>query len=147
MAHGISFSHSDPVQARLDALDGRVLAIFTPASGPHSLEFQGPVTMPADVAPGNHTLLFTQSDASGNIEQMPIRALVSVNGTAAGAPVVGAPLATDTSPRPAALARTVRHPLGFAALVLIALGAAGIGMFAAAVAAGRSSAAPVRARA
>jgi hypothetical protein len=145
-AHGISFTHSDPVQARLDSLDGRVLTTFTPGSGPHSLEFQGPVSVPTDVAPGNHVLVFTQFDASGNIEQMPIRARVAVNGPAGGAPVIGAPLATDTSPRPPAVVRAVRHPLGIAALMLIGLAAAGVAMFAAALAAGRSSAVPARVR-
>jgi len=62
-AVGISVTKTDPVLDRLDALDGPVLASFTPKSGSLSLQFQGPVTVPAETKPGTHLLLFTQYDA------------------------------------------------------------------------------------
>jgi hypothetical protein len=148
-AQGISFSKADPVQARLDTLDGPVLATFTPKSGSHSLEFQGPITVPTETKPGNHVLVFTQYDAAGNLEQMPIRALVAVASVAGGAPVVGAPFALDTTARTPALVQVRHHPLSAGALVLIAFGVAGIGMLVAstvALAGSRQAHGPARVR-
>lgn len=148
-AQGISFTKADPVQARLDTLDGPVLATFVPKSGSHSLEFQGPITVPTETKPGNHVLVFTQYDADGNLEQMPIRALLAVSTAEGGAPVVGAPLAVDTAARPPALVQIRHHPLSGGALLLIAFGVAGIGMLVASTAAlagSRQARGPVRAQ-
>jgi hypothetical protein len=129
MAQGYYWAKTDPVQARLDAVDGKVLASFTPQSGSKGMEFHGPVQIPADTRAGVHVLVFTQFDGAGKIVQMPPRAVVSVTDAGGALPAVGAPLATDQSARPEAVERAGEDPLGFGELALIAAGAAGVAMF------------------
>lgn len=117
---GQSYGHHDPVSARLDGLDGPILATFTPKSG----KFHGPLVVPADIKPGNHVIVFVQYDATGAIEEIPTRALLVVTSAGAGSPLLATPVAVDTSARRTGLVIQRAHSLGMGTLVLVALGAA-----------------------
>ncbi|MDQ6617267.1 MAG: hypothetical protein M3083_21615 [Actinomycetota bacterium] len=127
--HGVSFDQDDPVKARLDGLDGQVLATFTPNSG----EFQGPLVVPADIKRGNHVVVFMQYDDKGAIEEMPPRAMLAVTSAAGGTPLVATPVAADAGVRLADLTRSGPHTVGLGTLVLVALGAAVLCMLVAAI--------------
>lgn len=139
--HGVYFAKSDPVDARLGALDGRVLATFTPETGSKGREFRGAIPVPSDTRAGVHMLVFTQVDARGQTVQMPLRALVTVTDPSGAVPVLAEPVGRDTTNRPASLTHA-DDGFGVRDLLLIGFGAAGVAMFLAglaAVAATRSS--------
>ncbi|MFN2608901.1 MAG: hypothetical protein ABR511_13605 [Acidimicrobiales bacterium] len=121
---GDSFDHDDPVLARLDGLDGPVLATFTPDSG----SFRGPMVVPTGLTLGGHVLVFMQYDATGAVEEIPTRARLAVSSSAGGTPLAATPPAADAGAgaRPTTLALSRPHPLGIAVLVLLALGAAAV---------------------
>ena len=150
---GVYFNKEEPVQARLDALDGPVLATFQPGKGARSfgLEMEGTMTVPATTKPGSHVLVLTQRDTAGKLVQTPSRLLLTVTDPAGATPVVGAPIGLGDTGRPPSLVRTENDALSVGAMLLIGLGVAGLGMFVAgvaALAAGRRrtspEAAPVR---
>jgi hypothetical protein len=134
---GVYFNKETPVQARLDALDGPVLATFTPAKGARSfgLELEGTMVIPATTKPGDHVLVLTQHDSAGKLVQTPSRLLLTVTNTGGATPVVGAPIGLGDTGRPPSLVLTEDDPLSAGAMLLIGLGVAGIGMFVAGVAA------------
>jgi hypothetical protein len=120
-AQGLSFDHDDLVKVRMDSLNGDVVATFTPNSG----DFQGPLVVPPGTPVGDHTLWFTQNDATGAIEEMPQRALLVVTG-AGGQPLLSAPLAVDASARRATLALSERRAFSLLTLIMVALASAGL---------------------
>lgn len=130
------------VDIRLDGIDGPVLGTFQ--TDDQFFAAFGPVevTIPGDISPGAHTLVATQVlDAEdSHIRGVPARAAIDVVGPG-GPPAVDPALAEPVEPRPDELA--VEDEVGTGALVLVALGVAGVAMFAAAmvalVAARRSS--------
>lgn len=70
-----SSATSSNIEIRLDGRTGRVIASFTPRSGLQNV----PVTVPADVPPGLHTLVATQYNGSGNpVSCTPGRATIEV---------------------------------------------------------------------
>lgn len=133
--HGVYYAKSDPVEARLGAIDGKVLATFTPEEGGKGREFRGPIPIPADTPAGVHTLVFTQLDARGQSVQMPTRAMVTVTDPNGAVPVLAAPVGRDPTGRPATLSHADDDAFGVRHLVLIGFGAAGIAMFLAGIAA------------
>lgn len=148
---GFSYNGSLPIVVRFNALDGPVLGTFEPVEGrfgdPELLA--GKVTIPAGTKPGNYVLIATQSAPDGSLAQVPVRAVVTV--TSSGAvPILGEDLLAVDAGRPVGPTVTRGTP-GTGALVLVALGAAGLALFlggAATVAAGRRGnavPAPVRA--
>jgi hypothetical protein len=127
-----------------------VLGTFKPAEGRFgdNEALVGKVTIPADAKPGNYVLVATQSGADGSLAQVPVRALVTVT-SVGGAPVLGAPLAQPEVGRPVGPALT-KSSVGTGALVLVGLGAAGVAMLVAGLAAlfsGRGRDLPEAARA
>jgi hypothetical protein len=134
---GVYFNKDEPVQARLDSLDGPVLATFTPAKGARSfgLEMEGTLVIPTTTKPGDHVLVFTQRDAAGKLVQTPSRLLLTVTDAGGATPVLGAPVGVGDTGRPPSLVRTEDDPLSAGAMLLIGLGVAGLGMFVAGVAA------------
>jgi hypothetical protein len=137
--NAISLSR-DRVVIRWNALDGPILASvdqlnpdprFPTSATSGSIEGVT-VRVPADAKPGNYVLVVTQVDASGKMTQVPTRALVTVTG-AGQAPLLGAPLGTQTAERPVGLVEG--DTVSTATKVLIALGVAGVAMFVAGVAA------------
>lgn len=135
------YGPTNPVEIRLDAPDGPVLATFDPDDQFFAAFAAGPVRIPADVEPGRHVLFATQ-DLEPNesyIRGLPARAVIQVTapgaaGTAAGAPVIEAdPVPYAVEQRPAGV--TVEESgagtgalLAVAAGVAVVVGLAGAGL-------------------
>jgi hypothetical protein len=128
---GTGFRNPDPVQVRFNALDGPVIATL---AKPVDRNIRGTVTIPPGTPPGNYVLIFSQVDERGTITQAPIRSLVTVVGSTGQTPVLGADPTQDGVVRQAGLVRT-DNSVSSGTLALIALGVAGVGMFAAGIAA------------
>lgn len=142
---GTNFRQSEAPVVRWDSLDGPVLATMAP---PVSRNISGTFTVPATATPGNHVVIVTQATASGELTQMPIRALITVTPENGTTPALGAPLSAAEE-RPDGLLVS-DDSIGTGTLVLISLGVAGVGMFIAGLAAlfaGRRGQAPQAARA
>lgn len=135
---GASYNSPNPVMLHWGALDGPVVAQLPPSGG----AINGTFTVPADAKPGNYVVVATQEIVPGVQDWgVPSRVLVSVVG--ADKPVVGASPGAQVTPRPTGF---VSHKsVSGAALLLTGLGAAGLAMFIAgmaALAAGRRSPTP-----
>ena len=127
---GTGFRQADPVQVRFNALDGPVLAeLAKPDNQTINMSF----TVPPGTQPGNYVVIVTQNRA-GSLSLSPIRAVLSVVGPSGQAPVLGADQSIDTVERAPGLVRA-DDSVSTGTLALVALGVAGIGMFAAGVAA------------
>ena len=114
--------NTKPVDLRFNGLDGPVLATVTAQGG----AIKATVTIPQDAKPGNYVVFATQEAQPGNTTWgIPSRALVTVtNGTT---PVLGAPLAPVEEGRVTAFER--QDSVSGAALLLVGLGVAGMGLF------------------
>ena len=132
MLTGTGFRQPDPVVVRFNALDGPILATLDKPASDRTIG--GPVTVPATATPGNYVLIVTQTNAQGQLTQSPIRALFTVVGPTGQTPVLGADLTADDPDRPPALVRA-DNSVSTGTLALVALGVAGMGMFAAGIAA------------
>ena len=130
---GFSYKSDMPIVVRWNALDGPVLGTFMPAGGRFGDDefLNGTVTVPADAKPGSYVLVATQSSPDGALAQVPVRALVTVTGPG-GTPAVGSALGQPELGRPVGPART-ESSVSTGALVLVAVGVAGVGMFLAGV--------------
>ena len=139
------FRKADPIQIRWNALDGPVIATATPdVSGS---PFQAKFTVPDTAKAGSYVVIFSQSGSDGKLTQLPVRALLNVTSATGSAPVVGAPVGTPETGRPAGLV-TTDNSVSTGTFLLVALGVAGIGMFfvgVAAITAGRKGPAPAAA--
>jgi hypothetical protein len=135
---GASYNSPNPVMLHWGALNGPVVAQLTPSSG----AIGGTFTVPADAAPGNYVVVATQDIVPGVQDWgVPSRVLISVVGT--DKPVLGATPGAQVTPRPSGF--VTDKSVSGGSLLLVGLGAAGIAMFVAgiaAVAAGRRSPAP-----
>lgn len=140
---GNSYNGTKPAVVHFNAIDGPVLGSFVPNGG----RIDGTVTIPAGTAPGNYLLVVTQEYTQGvQTWGVPARALISVVG-GTGAPALGAPAGSSVAGRPVGL-ETSSSPSG-GSLLLMAVGAAGVAMFLAglaAVVATRSGKRPVAAK-
>lgn len=126
---GLEFHSNSPAVIRWNAVDGPVLAEFKVESG----RFSGPVTIPADAKPGYYVLVATQeANPASTTWGIPARALVKVVGEG-GAAVVGPPLGVSQVERPVGL--VTDKSVGIGDLALAGLGAAGLAMFIAGMAA------------
>ncbi len=115
------YSYTQPVSIRFNALDGPVLATFTPDS---NSDIKGQVTIPPETKPGSY-LLYAVQGPPEKPSRLPARARITV-ALDGGGPVLGASTATTES-RPADLVRQERPSTG--SLVVIGLGAAGLTLF------------------
>lgn len=126
---GASYNGTKPAVVHFNSVDGPVLGSFVPNGG----RIDGTVTIPAGTAPGNYLLVVTQEFTQGvQTWGVPARALISVVGTD-GAPVVGASLGSTVQGRPAGLESSSAPSAG--ALLLAGVGAAGLVLFLAGLAA------------
>lgn len=128
---GTGFRQPDPVQVRFNALDGPVLATFDAPGSDRTIE--GKVTVPAGTRPGNYVLILSQTRSDGTLSQLPIRALLTVVGPTGETPVLGQSVSQAVE-RPTGLVEADNDISG-GTLAMITLGVAGIGMFAAGMAA------------
>lgn len=126
------YGSEQPVDIRLDSIDGPVLATFQTDEQFFAAFGPGEVTIPGDVEPGNHVLVATQvlDEEDSAIRGVPARAAIEVTGPG-GEPALGAPLVEPVEPRPDELAEEEQAGLG--SLVLVGVGVAGVAMFAAAM--------------
>ena len=134
---GNSYNGTKPAVVHFNAIDGPVLGSFVPNGG----RIDGTITVPPGTAPGNYLIVVTQEFTQGvQTWGVPARALLSVVGPN-GAPVVGASVGSTVEGRPVGL-ETTSSPSG-GSLLLAAVGAAGVALFLAGLAAataGRRSA-------
>lgn len=131
---GTGFRQAHPIQVRWNALDGPIVA---EAGRPEDRNFTANFTVPAGTTPGNYVIIVSQTK-DGKTTLSPIRAVLNVVGPSGQAPVLGADTTSDASDRIPALVQS-DNDVSNGTLALVALGVAGIGMFAAGVAALASS--------
>jgi len=118
---------SNPVQIHFNALDGLVLATFTPDS--HG-NFAGAVTMPASAQPGPAVLVATEAAATpdgngGSSPGVPTRTVVQIVGSGGSAPLAVAAAAGQV--RPSGVV-TSSSGVSAGALALVALGVLGVAL-------------------
>ncbi len=131
---GTGFRQAHPVQIRWNALDGPIVAEL---ARPENQLVNATFTVPAGTAPGNYVVIVSQTN-NGGASLSPIRAVLNVVGPSGQAPVLGADPTSDASDRIPGLVQS-SNDVSTGTLALVALGVAGIGMFAAGVAALASS--------
>jgi hypothetical protein len=129
---GTGFRQAHPVQVRFNALDGPILAELPQ---PTNQGISATFTVPPNTAPGNYVIVVSQV-RDGKTTLSPIRAVMTVVGPSGQTPVLGA--ATNVDPdavdRLPGLVQS-EDSVSNGTLALVALGVAGLGMFAAGVAA------------
>jgi hypothetical protein len=130
---GLYFRPDVPVVARFNALDGPILAELGVPAGDRRM-VTGPVTVPAGTPPGNYVLVFTQPGPTGAPVQVPARALLTVVGEGGTAPVLAPGVGEAGDERASGLVAG-DAAVGADTLLLIGVGAAGVGMLLAGMAA------------
>ncbi len=143
---GTGFRQADPVQVRWNALDGPIVAQLAKPESDQRITAN--FMVPPGTAPGSYVVIVSQT-RDGKPTLSPIRAVLNVVGPSGQAPVLGADSSSDATDRMPALVRS-DDSVSNGTLALVALGVAGIGMFAAGIAAlavsrrGGVTAAPAR---
>ena len=121
---GGEFAARQPVDIRLDSLDGPILhTVPNPQPSTMTSQFTVQVPIPADITPGPHVLIATQSHYDMNAG-IPARATIYVNGSPPNAPL----------PQDRATALAVDEGSSAMKYVLIGLGVAAAGLLLAALA-------------
>jgi hypothetical protein len=128
---GTGFRQADPVQVRWNALDGPIVAELAKPDANQTIT--ATFAVPPAAAPGSYVVVVSQTK-DGKPSLSPIRAVLSVVGPTGQTPVLGADTTSDASDRIPALVQA-DNDVSNGTLALVALGVAGIGMFAAGVAA------------
>ncbi len=124
---GASYNSPKPVVFHWGAIDGPVLTQVTPEGG----VIRGSFVIPADAKAGNYVVVATQEAVPGTQTWgVPARVLISVG---ADTPVLGANLGAQVTDRPVGL--VTHNSVSGGSLLLMALGAAGVAMMVAGVAA------------
>ena len=143
---GTGFRQADPVQVRWNALDGPIVAQVAKPESNQTISAN--FMVPPGTVPGSYVVIVSQTK-DGRTSLSPIRAVLNVVGPSGQTPVLGADATSDAADRLPALVRS-DDGVSNGTLALVALGVAGIGMFAAGVAAlavsrrGGATAAPAR---
>lgn len=139
------YGRTNPVEIRWDSQTGPVLGSFQPNEELYALWGPGTVRIPEDAKPGVHHLFATQTLAANetHIRGVPARGEVTVLGPG-GTPVLGS---DDVAPLDQGVRGLVEdEPVSMGAVLLVALGTAGVGLFvaggAAAIASRRRAATP-----
>jgi hypothetical protein len=125
---GSEFYGTNPVQIHFNAIDGPVLATFTPnANG----AFTGAVTIPTNAPVGPAVLVATEAAATatsptgGSSAGVPTRTVVQIVGSGGSAPLAVAP---SGAARPSGVL-TSSSSVGVGALLLVGLGVLGVALF------------------
>lgn len=132
---GTGFRQADPIQVRWNALDGPVVAELAKPESNQTIS--ATFSVPQGTAPGSYVVIVTQVE-NGKVTLSPIRAVLSVVGPSGQTPVLGADATADAAERIPSLVQS-DNDVSMGTLALVALGVAGVGMFAAGVAALASS--------
>ena len=117
------FASGVPVEIRLDSPDGPVLLTTPPPTSTMTGQFTGQVPIPADISPGPHVLVATQSHYDMN-----------VGNTARAAIYVNSSPPVEPTPQERATSLVVDEESSAAGYILISLGVAAAGLLLAAVA-------------
>lgn len=127
---GTGFRQAHPVEVRWNALDGPIIAEM---ARPESQQINATFTVPPGTVPGSYVVIVSQTQ-DGKRTLSPIRAVLNVVGPSGQAPVLGADTTSDAAERIPALVQS-DNDVSTGTLALVALGVAGVGMFAAGIAA------------
>jgi hypothetical protein len=126
---GAAYNGNKPAVVHFNSIDGPVLGSFVPNGG----RIEGNVTIPPGTPPGDYLLVVTQEFTQGvQTWGVPARAAISVVGPN-GAPTLGASRGSTVEGRPAGLEASSSPGAG--ALLLAGVGAAGVVLFLAGLAA------------
>ena len=119
-----------PVQVRWESPTGPVLGQFTPNEESYAMWGPGTVRIPEDAKPGVYSLYATQTltAADTHIRGVPARGEITVLGPG-GTPVLGATTDAPALPDQNGPGLVEDEPVSTGAVVLVALGVAGVGMF------------------
>ena len=130
------YGRSNPVDIRGGSIDGPVLGTFQPNDELYAMWGPGTVRIPEDVRAGTYYLFATQTLAANetHIRGVPARGEVKVVGSAGSSPVLGQAPETPLSEQPR-VELLEEEPVGMGAVLLVALGVAGAGLFIAGAAA------------
>ena len=129
------YARANPIEIRWNAPDGPVLGSFTANDELYAMWGPGTIRIPEDAKPGAYILYATQVvlPSENHIRGVPARAEIQVVSDG-GAPILGeappTPLAEQDGP-----GLVEEDSVSTGAVLLVALGVAGLGMFAAGMAA------------
>ncbi len=133
------YGRTNPVEIRAGAVDGPILGSFTPNEEAYAMWGPGTVKLPDNIPAGVYYLYATQTLAASetHIRGIPARGQVTIVASG-GAPVLGGPpeILLDDQLKVDLLEE---EPVGNGAVLLVALGVAGAGLFVAGVGAAVSS--------
>ncbi len=124
------YGRSNPVEIRGGSLDGPVLGTFTPNEELYAMWGPGTVRIPDNVPAGTYYLFATQTLAANetHIRGVPARGEVKIVGAAGSSPVLGQAPETPLAEQPR-VELLEEEPVGMGAILLVALGVAGAGLF------------------
>ena len=133
------YGRSNPVEIRFGKVDGTVLGTFQPNEELYAMWGPGAVRLPEDLKPGVYDLFATQRLAPNetHIRGVPARGQVTVLGPG-GPPVLGEAPAPGFGEQPT-VGLLEQKPVSNGAILLVALGVAGAGLFVAGIGAAISS--------
>jgi hypothetical protein len=123
------YGRTNPVEIRAGSIDGPILGTFQPNEESYAMWGPGKVRIPENAPPGVYYLYATQTLAPSetHIRGVPARGEVTILG-AGGAPVLGAapevPLEQQEK-----VGLLEEEPVSTGAVLLVALGVAGAGLF------------------
>jgi len=124
------YSRFGPVEIHWESPTGPLLGRFTPNEEAYAMWGPGTVKIPDDARPGVYALYATQTltAADTHIRGVPARGEITVLG-AGGTPVLGATTDAPALPDQNGPGLVEDEPVSTGAIVLVALGVAGVGMF------------------
>ena len=133
------YGRSNPVEIRFGKVDGPVLGTFQPNEELYAMWGPGTVRLPEDLKPGVYDLFATQrlAPAETHIRGVPARGQIRVLGPG-GPPVLGEAPAPGFGEQPI-VGLLEEKPVSNGAILLVALGVAGAGLFVAGAGAAISS--------
>jgi hypothetical protein len=134
------YGRTNPVEIRGGSIDGPVLGTFQPNEESYATWGPGNVRIPEGVKPGTYYLFATQTLAANetHIRGVPARGEVRILGAAGSSPVLGQAPEAPLSEQPR-VELLEEEPVGTGAILLVALGVAGAGLFIAGAAAALST--------
>lgn len=134
------YGRTNPVEIRAGSVDGPVVGTFQPNEEAYAMWGPGKVRIPDNARPGTYYLFATQTLAptETHIRGVPARGELSIVGPGGAAPVLGAapevPLEQQEQ-----VGLLEEKPVSTGAVLLVALGVAGAGLFIAGLAVAFSS--------
>jgi hypothetical protein len=134
------YGRTNPVEIRAGAIDGPILGTFQPNEESYAMWGPGTVKLPDNAPAGVYYLYATQTLAANetHIRGVPARGQVTIVGAAGSAPVLSGPPEVPLQDQPK-VDLLEEEPVSNGAVLLVALGVAGAGLFLAGLGAAFSS--------